>query len=163
MKRNTIALIAMSVIASIVLVACSNGGDGGDAESGSGASKGEARTVEIQMLDSLAFDPAEIRVQVGETVRFVIANEGTVEHEFLIGDEAIQAEHEAEMNAGATSTATPMEGMEHEESADTPLVTVAPGDVEELTRTFEEGGTFLYACHVPGHYAGGMVGTIAVS
>lgn len=27
---------------------------------------------------------------------------------------------------------------------------------------FGEAGTFSYACHVPGHYEAGMVGTITV-
>ena len=32
----------------------------------------------------------------GETVAFVITNSGNLPHEFVIGDEAVQAEHEAE-------------------------------------------------------------------
>ncbi len=153
MKRTTLALIAIGVIASFGLAACSEGGDGGDAAGGSSSSESEIRTVEIQTLDSLAFDPSEIRVEVGESVRFVISNQGTVEHEFLIGDEATQEEHEVEMGS------SPMAGMDDM----TTLVKVAPGEVKELTRTFEEAGTLLYGCHVPGHYAGGMVGTIIAS
>ena len=157
MKRTTIALIAVGVIASAVLAACSNGGDGGDADGGSGSNGGETRTVEIQTLDALSFDPSEVRAEVGETVRFVISNQGTVEHEFLIGDAATQEEHETEMSAGAASP------MDHGESAETPLVRVAPGETKELTWTFEEAGTLQYGCHVPGHYAGGMIGSIIVS
>lgn len=162
MKGTTIAQVAIGVIASVVLAACSSGGDEADADGGSSSSEAGIRTVEIQTLDSLSFDPSEIRVGAGETVRFVISNQGTVEHEFLIGDESDQEEHEAEMNGGGSTASSPMAGMGGTGEMAT-LVRVAPGEVKELTRTFEKAGTLLYACHVPGHYAGGMIGSITVS
>jgi uncharacterized cupredoxin-like copper-binding protein len=41
-------------------------------------------------------------------------------------------------------------------------VKVGPGETAELTWRFDETGTLLYGCHEPGHYEGGMVGTIEV-
>lgn len=35
-----------------------------------------------------------------------------------------------------------------------------PGETQEVTVTFDRAGTILYGCHVPGHYAAGMVGTL---
>jgi len=48
----------------------------------------------------ITFDPAQITVTEGETVAFVVTNTGQAPHEFVIGDEAVQQEHEAEMIAG---------------------------------------------------------------
>jgi uncharacterized cupredoxin-like copper-binding protein len=39
---------------------------------------------------------------------------------------------------------------------------VAPGETEEITWTFTDAGGTLYGCHEPGHYEGGMVGSIEV-
>ena len=43
------------------------------------------RTVEVDMTDSMRFTPAEVSVQQGETVRFVVKNSGAVKHELVIG------------------------------------------------------------------------------
>lgn len=41
-------------------------------------------------------------------------------------------------------------------------VTVEPGDTAKITWRFEDAGEVLYGCHEPGHYEGGMVGTIEI-
>jgi uncharacterized cupredoxin-like copper-binding protein len=38
-----------------------------------------------------------------------------------------------------------------------------PGETEETFVTFDEAGEILFACHEPGHYDGGMVGTVTVA
>ncbi|HWO71352.1 MAG TPA: plastocyanin/azurin family copper-binding protein, partial [Actinomycetota bacterium] len=77
----------MSVLAAalLFLTAC-GGGAGGDGDG--------VRTIEIAALDELAFEPSEVRVEVGETVRFVVKNEGQIPHEFVLGDEEVQEAHE---------------------------------------------------------------------
>ncbi len=42
-------------------------------------------------------------------------------------------------------------------------VDVPPGQTVTLVYTFDQPGTLLYGCHVPGHYAAGMRGTITVT
>ncbi len=146
------------------------GGDGGagasdphahsDAHAAEGAQEfafgapGEAsaatRTIEVVAHDPYRFEPDELEVDSGETVTFVVTNEGSEEHEFVLGDEEYQESHGAEMAAGE---------MHHEGNA----VTVAPGATEELTWTFPAEGEVLYGCHVAGHYDAGMVGAIRVS
>ena len=42
-------------------------------------------------------------------------------------------------------------------------MSLAPGETKELTWRFSEAGEVLFACHVDGHYDGGMVGTVSVS
>jgi plastocyanin len=39
-----------------------------------------------EMLDSMSYDPAEIQVEAGETVRLVVSNPGTATHEFVLGE-----------------------------------------------------------------------------
>lgn len=114
------------------------------------------KTVDIEASDSLSFDPAEVEVTAGETITFRVANPGALPHEFVIGDQATQDEHEAEMMAmmedGGEMT------MEDEANA----INLDPGETKEVTWRFTESGTVLFGCHQPGHYAGGMKGTITI-
>ncbi len=123
------------------------------APSGGGASPSDQglRTVQVQMTDELRFEPAELSVQAGETVRFEVTNDGQIVHEFLIGDEAAQDEFEMQMSDGSA--------MPHATDAG---VSVEPGGTETFEYTFGEAGQLLAGCHEPGHYAGGMVATITV-
>lgn len=101
--------------------------------------------------DDIKFVPKAVTVKVGQTVRFVVTNHGVLPHEFVIGDPAEQEEHEKEMQA--------MGAMEHKEPN---AIAVKPGQTGSLVWRFVTMGTTEYACHVPGHYAAGMVGTIEV-
>ena len=106
----------------------------------------DARTIEIEIRYS-RFDPAMIDVRRGETVRFVIANTDPIDHEFIVGDEAVQDAHEL----GTESYHPPRPGE----------VTVPAGETVETTYPFE-GGNLIFGCHLPGHYAYGMRGLAVV-
>ena len=90
-------------------------------------------------------------VPAGVPVTFVVTNAGSAEHEFYLGDEAAQAEHEQEMMSG---------GMAH---GDPSGVTLKAGETKELTYTFTQAGQSLAGCHVVGHYGGGMKAAITVT
>jgi uncharacterized cupredoxin-like copper-binding protein len=107
--------------------------------------------IEVSLTDEMRIEPAEMTVPVGQPVTFVVTNVGAIDHEFFVGDEEAQQEHEEEMAA---------EGMRHDEEMG---VTVAPGATNELTLTFAEVGTTLAGCHEPGHYPAGMKATIGVT
>lgn len=109
------------------------------------------RVIEVEANDDLTFGPNEFEVSVGETIQFEITNSGVLPHDFTIGDEQAQEAHEEEMAEG---------GMEH---SDPNAVVLEPGETETLTWKFTETGTVLIGCHQPGHYAGGMTGTIEVA
>ena len=127
------------------LAACASNGPTEAGRSASG-------TIEVSMSDELRFEPAEFTIAPGETVRFEVTNDGGTVHEFLIGDEAAQAEFEAEM-AG--------EEMDHDSDAG---VSVEPGQTETFDYDFgAEAGELLAGCHEPGHYDAGMVATITIS
>jgi len=131
----------------ISLAAC---GGGDDATDGASSGDSEVRTVEIDMLD-IAFEPATIEVDQGETVQFVFTNRGEVAHDAFIGGAAAQADHEAEMRDSDDN------GHSGDHDDDTAGgVTVEPGETGELTYTFDEDGSLEIGCHQPGHYDAGM-------
>lgn len=156
---------ALVVLALVGLSACGDDGDGGaeaggslDASSEASGTEENPRTVEVDMVDN-AFEPAEVEVAAGETVRFVFSNNGAVVHDAVIGDEAAQDDHEAEMRA-AEETDGEMDEMGHGstsgEGDDEAAITVEPGQQGEITHTFGSGDDLLVGCHEPGHYAAGM-------
>jgi uncharacterized cupredoxin-like copper-binding protein len=118
------------------------------------AACGGGQRIQIEALDQFAWDPASVTVQAGETVTFVVTNDGENQHEFVLGPEHVQEAHEE----AATG------GMEHGEAGEEAMAVLelAPGETQEATVTFEEPGEVLYGCHEPGHYDGGMVGTVTV-
>jgi uncharacterized cupredoxin-like copper-binding protein len=137
------------------------GGEAGEGEFsfGTPADPTDAeRTIEVRTSDELAFEPAEVSVQHGETVTFAVTNDGKLPHDFVLGDEATQEQHAQEMAASEEDMAH--EGMEH---GDANAISVPAGETVELTWTFGgDADRLLYGCHEPGHYEAGMVGTIIV-
>lgn len=109
------------------------------------------RVIEIEAADDFSFTPAEVSVSVGETVTFRVVNTGNLPHDFTIGDAQLQDQHEEEMASGE------MHGV-----SDPNAMSLEPGETNELTWTFTESGTILIGCHVPGHYAAGMKGTLDI-
>lgn len=109
------------------------------------------RTVRIVMSDTMRFDPATITVRRGETVRFVAANGGRLEHEFVLGTADSLKAHAEEMRA--------MPDMQH---ADPGAVRVAAGASGEIVWQFTEAGSFEFGCLIPGHFEAGMVGKVVV-
>jgi uncharacterized cupredoxin-like copper-binding protein len=119
---------------------------------GGAANTSEAdREVTVIASDDLRFDPPSIHVSAGEVVTFVVRNDGETAHEFVLGDETYQDMHEKDMT----------EGDQHTSGTDN-AVTVGPGETAGLTWRFEQTSEVLYGCHEPGHYEGGMVGTIEI-
>ncbi len=110
------------------------------------------RIVEITALDDFSFDPAAVDVSPGEVVTFRVTNAGNLEHEFTLGDEAVQERHETEM--------AEMGDMQMDD--DPNAITVPPGETVELTWEFTDSGNILFACHTQGHWAAGMQGEIAI-
>lgn len=110
------------------------------------------RTIEVSMLDKMRFEPALMKVKTGETIRFVVRNDGKVLHEFVIGTQDANDTHAALM--------VKFPGMEH----DAPYMAhVEPGKTGEIVWTFNEPGEFKFACLIAGHYQAGMVGAVTVS
>ena len=56
------------------------------------------RTIEVRMGD-IFFEPKAMEIKAGETVRFVLKNDGALLHEFNLGKAASHAAHQKEMAA----------------------------------------------------------------
>jgi Cu+-exporting ATPase len=154
-------LVAIGVVAiAIGALAIIYGPDESAVDMGNGGDSSAAalavpdRTIQIEASDQLRFSPDQITVTKGETVAFVVTNSGNLPHEFVIGDEEVQAEHEDEMVAGE-------EEMD-EMGAKPYAVEVPAGETVTLVYTFDEEGTLIAGCHVPGHYGAGMKAMIVV-
>ncbi len=117
-----------------------------------GDAEAARRTIEVKMLDTMRFLPERIRVKLGETVRFVVRNDGQVLHEFVIGTKQENDEHAALMMK--------FPPMEHDEPW---MAHVLPGQRGEIVWTFNRAGEFDFACLIAGHYQAGMVGKIVVA
>jgi uncharacterized cupredoxin-like copper-binding protein len=115
--------------------------------------------VRVVMNDRFRYRPNAIMVRAGHRVTFSITNAGKLPHEFTLGDRTTQLDHERQMQRlAATGGHTHSHG--HGPAAGS--LTVPPGETRHLTWTFDEPGLVLYGCHVLGHWAAGMKGTIVV-
>lgn len=152
MHLSRLSLIPAAVL---LVAACSSGGASPAAPSAATSSApsapAAATRIEVTLTDALKIEPASMTVPAGVPVTFVVTNSGVTDHEFYLGDEEAQAEHEQEMMSG---------GMAHDDPAG---IAVKPGETKELTYTFTEAGETLAGCHVAGHYGGGMKATITVT
>jgi uncharacterized cupredoxin-like copper-binding protein len=119
------------------------------------------------MNDRFRYRPVVIMVRAGRRVTFAVTNAGKLPHEFILGDRATQLDHERQMQAATTGAGAGHVHVHdhhaaHGPPAATGALTVPPGQTRRLTWTFDEPGVVLYGCHVLGHWAAGMKGTIVV-
>ncbi len=95
------------------------------------------------------FQPDAITVPSGRPISFVIRNDDPIDHEWIVGDEAVHQRHRTgtEPHHGERSTE----------------VSIDPLSVVETTVTFDRPGVLRFICHLPGHETYGMVGVITIS
>ncbi len=94
------------------------------------------------------FEPGLVVVPAGEPVTIRLRNEDPIEHEWMVGDAAMHERHRT--------------GTEPFHDQIPTEVTVPVFSERVTTVTFEEPGDYQYICHLPGHEAYGMVGTLRV-
>jgi uncharacterized cupredoxin-like copper-binding protein len=121
---------------------------GAAAASRGAAARANDGTVHITIHYS-KFEPADLAVEPGETVRFVIVNTDPIDHEFILGDEQVQRVHE--------------EGTEAHHAPRPGEVSVPAGETVVTTYTFPKiSGSLIFGCHLPGHYDFGMRGAVTI-
>jgi uncharacterized cupredoxin-like copper-binding protein len=134
----------------------SGGHDGMMAIGNPGKASEVSRTIEVIMKETddgeMIFEPKEINVDKGETIRFMVMNKGELEHEFVLDDHDGVMEHKGLMER--------MPEMEHD---DPNSVRLDPGMDGEVIWSFANAGPFEFACLIPGHYDSGMKGSLTVS
>ncbi len=109
------------------------------------------RTIKLSMGDNFRFTPDNISIKQGETIKFVVANVGKIQHEMVIGTLKGIQEHAEMMKQ--------MPGMQH---IDPNMISVKPSNKGEIVWTFNKSGQFDFACLQPGHYEAGMKGKLMV-
>jgi uncharacterized cupredoxin-like copper-binding protein len=135
MKRHKIFGLLFLFVALVVLTACSGGGSQSN------------QPVEVQVTaDDFSFQSSLTTFEVGVPYHFVVTNEGTVEHEFMI----VQPIEAGTMDMEAMDQMA----LAHIEEDDLPA-----GGTATVDYTFTEpapAGTLEFSCHLAGHYENGM-------
>jgi len=110
------------------------------------ASSAEAK--ETVAIHFSRFEPGTITVPVGEPVTFTLRNEDPIEHEWIVGTAETHERHR-------TGT-EPLH-------AEIPTEVTIPALTTRTTFvTFSTEGEYEFICHLPGHEAYGMKGTVIV-
>ncbi len=151
--RHRLTVVAMVAAVALVTGAC--GGDDGDAVGQAGDAAQATRTVEVRALEDRRFEPAEMTVKPGETVTIRVTNTASSLHEFYLGSEQQHEDHEEEMAA--------MGDAEMKMSDEANRIFMEAGETKQITWTFPEEGSVIYGCHMPGHFAAGMRGTVRIA
>ena len=119
-----------------------------------GNAKKPARIVQITMRETdgkMMFMPERVEVRTGEQIKFVIRNNGELDHEFVLATTAENLKHAEAMKKNPD--------MEHD---DPNAKRVPPKKADEIVWKFTKKGTFEYGCLIPGHREAGMIGTVVV-
>jgi plastocyanin len=105
-------------------------------------------TVEIPIRYS-HYERPQVTVPAGVPITFVLRNGDPIDHEWIVGDAAVHERHRT--------------GTEPVHASRPTEVSIVAGTTAATTITFSRPGTYLYVCHLPGHEAYGMVGTLRVT
>ena len=129
------------------------------------------RIIEIKMYDNY-YEPSEIKVKKGETIKFIVYNYGELVHEFNIATKEMHIKHQPEMmkmveNQILLADKIDMKKMKEMAKKDHSMghshsnsVLLEPNQSAELIWKFSTDANLEAACNVPGHYESGMVANI---
>jgi len=159
MKRTIVTATYIAVLAGTPTLLAAPGAPGHSHDAGFSAGepgnpKRPARVVQVVMREGdgkMMFIPDRLEVKRGEQVRFVLRNNGELEHEFVLATVEENVKHAEEMKKNPD--------MEHD---DPNAKRVKPKKRSELVWRFTKRGTFEFGCLIPGHREAGMLGTVVV-
>jgi uncharacterized cupredoxin-like copper-binding protein len=118
---------------------------GAVAGGGCGDESGAEQTIAIHYSK---FGPSTLTVPAGEPVRITLRNDDPIEHEWIVGTDDVHERHRT--------------GTEPYHDQVPTEVTIPALTTRVTTVTFEEPGHYRFVCHLPGHEAYGMVGSLHV-
>jgi uncharacterized cupredoxin-like copper-binding protein len=95
------------------------------------------------------FEPSTISVPAGRPITFIITNTDPIDHEWIVGDAALHERHRT--------------GTEPVHDARPTEVSIDALKERRTVVTFAKAGTLTFICHLPGHEAYGMSGTLVVT
>ena len=132
------------------------------------------RTIEIKMFDNY-YEPNQIDIKKGETIKFVVKNMGELVHEFNIATKEMHIKHQPEMlkmvgmeillgdridMKKMKEVAKTDKSMAHSHSNS---VLLEPNKSEDLIWKFSKNAKLEVACNVPGHYQAGMIAKVNIN
>jgi uncharacterized cupredoxin-like copper-binding protein len=132
-----------------------------------------SRTIEIKMFDAY-YEPEDISVKKGETIRFKVVNAGELVHEFNIGTADTHAAHQEEMMMMVEHGVLEADKVNRKmmkmdmgngmtmDHSDPNSALLAPNETAEIIWKFADGEELEFACNVPGHYDAGMMGEFSI-
>jgi uncharacterized cupredoxin-like copper-binding protein len=94
------------------------------------------------------FEPGDVNIRAGEPVAITLRNDDPIAHEWIVGTSDVHERHRT--------------GTEPEHDTIPTEVTLRPYSSIVTTVTFDAPGDYEYICHLPGHEAYGMRGTVHV-
>ena len=155
MTARSILAIAFSFVLAMPLAFGHGPEHGVETEYGMpGDPKKPSRVINVTMREvdgRMLFIPDRIAVRRGEQIRFVLRNNGELDHEIVVATLAENLKHGEEMKKNPD--------MEHD---DPNAKRLKPRTTAELLWRFTRAGEFDFSCLIPGHRESGMFGTITV-
>lgn len=129
------------------------------------------RVIEVKMYDNF-YEPNEIKIKKGETIKFKVYNFGELVHEFNIATKKMHLKHQPEMTKlveheilladkidkkKMKEMAKKDQSMSHSHSNS---VLLEPNEDGEIIWKFNTEAKLEAACNIPGHYETGMIAKI---
>ncbi|MSU88479.1 copper-binding protein [Rhodobacteraceae bacterium 2CG4] len=162
---TALAACALAVSSSFALASPGHGDKPDIGQSGDVSSID--RVIEVEMTE-MKFTPEDVEIEKGETVKFIVSNEGRAVHEFNLGTESMWDDHRGEMRKMMKAGLMTVRELRHDKMMaagmmhdDANSVLLEPGETAEIIWTFSGDAEIGFACNVPGHRAAGMVGTFS--
>lgn len=87
MKKNRFLLLAGLMVIAMLAAACGGGPSGVQPDE-----SGELIIIQIDDSGGMRFEPGEIVLTVGQRVRIILENQGSKDHEFMVGQNVIRTE-----------------------------------------------------------------------
>ena len=129
------------------------------------------RTIEIKMYDNY-YEPKEINIKKGETIKFIVYNYGELVHEFNIATKKMHLKHQPEMMRMVENEILLVDRIDRKKMKEmskkdhsmshshSNSVLLEPNQSAELIWKFSTDASLEAACNVPGHYDVGMIAKI---
>ena len=131
-----------------------------DAQAAAAPAQSAAPTELTIVAKDIFFEEDTIEIPAGALVRVTFANEGVMEHDWVVPELAVS--DLTIVDAPATMTARMEELLNKAEAEGFPYAGGGAGETMTVEFTAEEPGTYEFWCAVPGHKEAGMVGTLTV-
>ena len=162
MRRVPLAAAAVALLVGILVAAC---------DAGPGATPpivpGTVRSPRpvVLLLKDYEFIPKTVDLVPGETVVFQVVDGGLVAHEAIFGPMLVQDAWEAAEGATVSAPPGPTARVSVAPGLEGLRIFVASGERRDVVWTVPldlptGDGAWLIGCHIPGHWANGMIAAI---